>query len=75
VPALEELARNFIVRAGSLEKEIRLKAVTGLHSCFFCKISKQPQLASGITGVGPLCSDLFVTFLLKVWGKRMPSAG
>ena len=64
VPALEELVRNFIVRACSLEKEIRLKAVTGLLS-FFCKISKQPQLASGITGVGSLCGDLFLKFLLK----------
>lgn len=67
MPAQEELVRNFIVRACSLEKEIRLKAVTGLHSSFFRKISKQsqPELASGIIGVGPLCSDLSMTFLLK----------
>ena len=73
-----------IVRAHSSGVGDKAQSRDGLHSSFFCKISKWLQLASGhsVTGAGPFQSYLPVAFFLK-WkcyegvgqGGRMPGAG
>ena len=66
-PHARRIGTGLIVRAHSSGVGDEAQSRDGLHSSFFCKISKWPQLGSGnlVTGAGLFQSYLPVAFFRK----------